>query len=65
MASDAGRAPASVPVTVFGASEDLDKLKRYRDQGVARVVSMLPSAPSAEVLPILDRWAELIRRSAG
>jgi len=25
---------------------------------------MLPSAPSAEVLPILDRWATLIRQTA-
>jgi len=25
---------------------------------------MLPSAPAAEVLPILDRWAALIRQTA-
>jgi hypothetical protein len=48
-------------VTIFGAGEDGDRLLRYRDQGVARAVVMLPSAGSDTVLPILDRWAQLIR----
>jgi len=64
MAGEAGRDPASVPITIFGGTENLDRVKRYRDQGIARVVTMLPSAPSAEVLPILDRWATLIRQTA-
>jgi alkanesulfonate monooxygenase SsuD/methylene tetrahydromethanopterin reductase-like flavin-dependent oxidoreductase (luciferase family) len=64
MAGEAGRDPASVPITIFGGTEDFDRVKRYRDQGVARVVTMLPSAPSAEVLPILDRWANVIRQTA-
>ena len=38
--------------------------RRYRDQGITRVVTMLPSAPAAEILPILDRWAGLIRQAA-
>jgi probable F420-dependent oxidoreductase len=62
MAAAAGRAPESVPVTVFGASDDLDRLRRYRDRGVARVVVSLPSAQANEILPVLDRWARLIRR---
>ncbi len=62
MATDAGRDPASVPVTIFGAPEDPDRLKRYRDQGIARVVVTLPSAPADEILPALDRWAGLIRQ---
>ncbi len=61
MAADAGRDPASVPVSIFGAPEDGDRLKRYRDQGVARAIVTLPSARSPEILPVLDRWAELIR----
>jgi probable F420-dependent oxidoreductase len=64
MAIDAGRNPADLPVTIFGAPEDLDRLKRYRDLGIARTVVSLPSAKAEEVLPALDRWAELIRRSA-
>jgi probable F420-dependent oxidoreductase len=64
MAADAGRDPASVPVSIFGAPEDADRLRRFRDQGVARAVVTLPSAAAPEILPVLDRWAELIRRTA-
>jgi probable F420-dependent oxidoreductase len=64
MLADAGRKPEAVPVTVFGSTEDPDKLKRWRDRGVDRVVVMLPSDKAATVLPILDRWAELIRKTA-
>jgi probable F420-dependent oxidoreductase len=62
MLSEAGRDPQSVPVTLFGVPEDADRLTRYRDEGIARVVVMLPSAKSDAMLPTLDRWAEMIRR---
>ena len=62
MLSEAGRDPKSAPVTLFGPTEDADRLARYRDNGIARVVVMLPSAKSDTILPTLDRWAELIRR---
>src|SRR4051794_35363428 len=62
MLSEAGRDPQTVPVTLFGATEDADRLARYRDKGIARVVVMLPSGNTDAILPTLDRWAELIRR---
>ena len=65
MAAAAGRDPATLPVTIFGAVDDADRLKRYRDQGVARAVVMLPSAGADTVMPILDRWAGHIRGLAG
>ncbi len=49
-------------MTVFGVAEDLDRLKLYRDREIARAVVSLPSAKADEILPVLDRWAELIRR---
>ena len=58
MAREAGR--PELPVTIGGAPEDLDRLKRLRDLGVARVTARLPAEPAAGILPILDRWAELI-----
>ena len=64
MVAEAGRDPAGLPITLFGGTEDADRLAYYRDQGIARVVVMLPSAKGDEILPILDRWAELIRRTA-
>src|SRR5437868_7866184 len=64
MAAEAGRDPAGVPITVWGVGETVDRLQRYRDQGVARIVVSLPSEPAEKTLPTLDRWAELIRRLA-
>src|SRR6201987_4297013 len=37
MAQEAGRDPASLPVTIGGAPEDPDRLKRFRDLGAVRV----------------------------
>jgi len=62
MATEAGRDPASIPVTMFRVVEELDKLRHYRKIGIARVVITVPSAGRDEVLPILDRWAEKIRQ---
>jgi probable F420-dependent oxidoreductase len=64
MLSEAGRDPQSVPVTLFGVTEDADRLTHCRDKGIARVVVMLSSANSDTILPTLDRWAGLIRRVA-
>ena len=54
LAQDAGRDPASLSVSIFGAPRNLDVLKRYRDAGINRVVLGLPSKSRDEVLPILD-----------
>ena len=57
-----GRDPGQMPVTIWGATEDYDRLRRYQDQGIARLVVSLPPEPADKTLPTLDRWAELIRR---
>jgi len=62
MAQAAGRDPASLSVTLGGAPEDLDRLQRNRDLGVTRMNVRLPSAGEDEILPILDRWAQMIAR---
>jgi hypothetical protein len=59
MAEEAGRDPRSLPVTLGGAPEDADMLKRYRDLGVVRANFPVPPAKAEEVLPILDRVAKL------
>jgi hypothetical protein len=53
---------AEVPVTVWGVQPDLDRLHRYEDQGVSRGVVQLAPEPAEKTLPLLDRWADLIRR---
>jgi probable F420-dependent oxidoreductase len=62
MAEAAGRDPAGLPVTLGGAPEDADRLKRWRDAGITRANLRLPPAKSDEILPLLDRWAGLIRQ---
>ena len=59
MAEEAGRDPKSLPVTLGGAPEEPDMLKRFRDLGVVRVNFPVPPAKADEVLPILDRVAKL------
>jgi probable F420-dependent oxidoreductase len=60
MAKEAGRDPQSLSVTLGGAPEDLDALKRNRDLGITRMTVRLPPAKADEILPLLDRWAKLI-----
>jgi len=60
MAEEADRDPQSLSVTLGGAPEDIDVLKHNRDLGVTRMTVRLPPAKKDEILPILDRWANLI-----
>lgn len=59
----AGRNPDAFEVSLFGMPPDADLLKKARDAGVARCVLGLPSAQADKVLPILDRHAELMRKT--
>jgi probable F420-dependent oxidoreductase len=60
MAEEADRDPRSISVTLGGAPEDPDLLKRNRDLGIARMTVRLPPTKADEILPVLDRWAKLI-----
>jgi probable F420-dependent oxidoreductase len=62
MLKEAGRSLADAPITMFGVPPDGDLIKRYRDMGVTRVVAGCPPEPADKTLPLLDRWAELIRK---
>jgi len=65
MAKEAGRDPAALPITLFGVEENLDRLKRYRDLDVTRVIVSLLSEKRDAILPLLDRWADLMRQTNG
>ena len=59
-AENAGRDPASIPVSVFAFDlPAADHLKRYQDMGVERVVIVSPRRLD-DALPMLDRVAALI-----
>ncbi len=65
MAQEAGRDPHTLPITAWGVGDDADRLKRYRDLGITRAVVSLPSEKSDTILPLLDRWADLIHALQG
>jgi probable F420-dependent oxidoreductase len=62
MAREAGRDPASLSISTFRVRDDLERLKRYRELGIDRVVFSLPAEKDDKIMPILDRWAELNRQ---
>src|SRR5271169_3995071 len=64
MARDAGRDPETLPVTLFNPAEDEGALARYRDMGAAAWSPCCSRKGPDKILPILDRWAALIRRTA-
>ena len=53
---------ASCPITLFGCAEDADTAEALPRLGVVRACVSLPAAKADQVLPILDRWAALIRQ---
>jgi alkanesulfonate monooxygenase SsuD/methylene tetrahydromethanopterin reductase-like flavin-dependent oxidoreductase (luciferase family) len=65
MAKEAGRDPASIEVSSFGLADDLDRVKRLADMGVARVVPMFPPEKADTVLPIIDRWTKIMQQVNG
>jgi probable F420-dependent oxidoreductase len=56
------RAGRHVPVTYYGGDGTDEFVERLTDAGVDRVLLQLPDAAADEVLPLLDRYAELAAR---
>jgi probable F420-dependent oxidoreductase len=65
LAAEAGRDPATLSISIGGQALDPDLIRRYQDQGVDRVSTSLLSEKEDTILPILDRWAEVIRTING
>ncbi len=57
----AGRDPLKFEISIFAAPPQADVLARARDAGVTRCVFGLPPAKAEEVLPLVDRYADLMR----
>ena len=51
----------TISVSVFGAKADEATLATYAGAGITRAILRLPSEPREAVLPLLDRYAKLIR----
>ena len=65
MATEAGRDPKSIEITVWFPKQEPDLMKRYEDLGVARVVFNLDSEKADTVLPVIDSLAGLMRKVNG
>jgi len=65
MAREAGRDPAGIEITSFALGEDLDRVKRLNEMGVARVVPMFPPEKADKVLPMVDRWTKIMQQVNG
>jgi probable F420-dependent oxidoreductase len=65
LATEAGRDPKSIEITVWFPKRDADLMKRYQDLGVARVVFNLESEKADTMLPVIDSWATLMRQVNG
>ena len=62
LAEQKGRDPRTVSVTVFGAPADAAVLEQYRAAGIERVSFGLPPAGRDKVLPLMDRYAAVVRQ---
>jgi probable F420-dependent oxidoreductase len=59
-----GRSLDGFEVTVYGAPPDGDRLRAFRDAGVARALFFLPPAPRDEALRILDAHAARAQKAS-
>lgn len=61
----AGRDPGSIPISFFCVhAAGMERLERYRSLGAVRTVVRAPTAGRDEILPFLDRYAEIARKLA-
>jgi len=61
----AGRDPEAMRIIPFGSLPTAPKLEHFASIGVTECVFRLPSAPTAEVLTVLDEQAELLGELRG
>ena len=64
MATEAGRDPPSIEITVwFSEAQRRNLMKRYQDLGVSRVVFNLESETADTILPVVDSWEKVMRQA--
>jgi probable F420-dependent oxidoreductase len=63
-AAKLGRSLDGFEVSAYGVPPDGERLRVFRDAGLARVLFFLPPAPKDEALKLLDTYAEVARKAA-
>ena len=59
-AEDAGRDPATLEISIFGVGPKTADAAAYQEAGATRLIFALPPAPKVELLPLLDRYGEVM-----
>ena len=62
MATEAGREPDDIPVTSFGLQPENDLVTKTADAGIDRVVFGLPPEKAETILPMLDKFSDMVNR---
>jgi probable F420-dependent oxidoreductase len=62
VATEKGRDPSTISVSVYGVPMDAGALASLRALGVERAIFSLPSRGADQVLPLLDRGAGVLRQ---
>src|SRR3981081_1223961 len=65
MASEAGRDPATLPISIFRVPAKIDGLRFLQAICIDRATFTLPAEKEDKLLPIIDRWAELKHQLGG
>ena len=65
LATEKGRDPGSISISVYGAPGDPDTLRQLAAMGIDRAVFALPAKSRDAVLPLLDRYADAMRAARG
>jgi probable F420-dependent oxidoreductase len=63
MATEAGRNPDEIAITVWFPRRELDLMKRYADLGVERVVFNVESQTADKALPVIEEIAEFMAKA--
>ena len=61
---DSGRDPSELSVTSFLIEPEEDNIRRSADAGIDRVVFGLPPKRRSIILPLLDKFLEMVNRMA-
>ena len=62
---ESGRDASKLDIVPFGSTPDRRKFEYFAELGVTEVVANAPSGPASEVLPFLDRYAEIVEEFRG
>ena len=62
---EAGRDASNLDIVPFGSTPDRAKFDHFASLGVTEVVANAPSGPADEVLPFLDRYAQIAEEFGG